>query len=174
MEYRSKASFLGLPLLHVATGTLTNGEYRRGVATAWIAVGDIAFGVIFSFGAIAVGGISFGGVALGLLPIGGATIGWFAIGGLGIGILSVAGAAIAWHGAVGGLAIAHHYAVGGLAIAPNVLTPPPSQFPMFAIPHSPFSVWDALFLVVLLAVLVVVTHKVQALRNHPAQPGPRG
>jgi hypothetical protein len=81
MEYRSSASFLGLPLVHIATGALTDGGCRRGVATAWFAVGDIAIGVFFACGGVALGGISLGGAALGLLPIGGFAFGLLAVGG---------------------------------------------------------------------------------------------
>jgi hypothetical protein len=55
MEYRSRVSFLGLPVIHVAVGGAVAGVYRRGVATGWIAVGDVAFGVLFSCGGVAVG-----------------------------------------------------------------------------------------------------------------------
>jgi hypothetical protein len=44
MDYESGLRFLGLPLLHVATGRVENGRYRRGIARGWVAVGDIAFG----------------------------------------------------------------------------------------------------------------------------------
>ena len=101
MEYRSSASFLGLPLVHVATGQSIDGRYRRGVATAWFAVGDIAIGVFFACGGVAVGGISLGGAALGLLPIGGFALGLFAVGGLGLGVVAVGGAAFAWYAAIG-------------------------------------------------------------------------
>src|SRR5262245_60795418 len=57
MEYRSSASLLGLPLVHIATGAVVDGRYRRGVATAWFAVGDIAIGMLFACGGVALGGV---------------------------------------------------------------------------------------------------------------------
>ena len=45
MEYRSKASLLGLPLVHVATGAIRNGRPVRGIARGWISVGEVSLGV---------------------------------------------------------------------------------------------------------------------------------
>ena len=76
MEYRSKTSFLGLPLVHIALGSARPGEpYRRGIATGWIAIGDIARGVLVASGGIAIGGICIGGVGLGLISFAGLSIG---------------------------------------------------------------------------------------------------
>src|SRR5438093_4305591 len=50
VEYRSNLSVLGLPLIHVATGAIAGGVYRRGGAMGWIAVGDVALGLFFSCG----------------------------------------------------------------------------------------------------------------------------
>src|SRR3990170_1514518 len=98
MDYRSKASLLGLPLIHVRTAEIVDGRVRRGVARGWVAVGDIAFGVVFSVGGVAWGGISLGGLA------------------------------IAWQGALGGVAIAKAYALGGLAIAEHANDPEAQEF----------------------------------------------
>ena len=114
MNYQSPVRFLGLPLVHVETGRLVEGSYRRGIAKGWLAVGDIAFG------ALAVGGVSAGGVgglSIGVLPVGGLALGIAAIGGLAIGILAVGGAALGWSGALGGVAVARDYAMGGAAAA---------------------------------------------------------
>jgi hypothetical protein len=35
MSYQSQGQLLGLPLLHVATGRVENGRYRRGIARGW-------------------------------------------------------------------------------------------------------------------------------------------
>jgi hypothetical protein len=51
MVYESRVRLLGLPLVHITTGRVEDGRYRRGIARGWIAVGDIAFG-----GLLAVGG----------------------------------------------------------------------------------------------------------------------
>jgi len=119
MQYQSRARLLGLPLVHVATGTLEGGRYRRGVARGWIALGDVAFGLLFSAGGVAIGGISVGGAAVGLISLGGASLGALALGGLAVGVVAVGGGAFALWGAIGGLALAGEYALGGLAIAPH-------------------------------------------------------
>jgi hypothetical protein len=166
MEYRSSASFLGLPLVHIATGALIDGRYRRGVATAWFAIGDIAVGVFFACGGVALGGVSVGGAALGLLPIGGFALGLLAVGGLGLGVVAVGGMALAWYAAIGGLAVAHDYAIGGVASARTVITPPSSEsLPFASIPHAPFHWPDALWLIAIAGALLVVALLTQARRK---------
>jgi hypothetical protein len=117
MNYRTKSAWLGLPLVHVSTGEIVEGRYRRGVAQGWIAIGDISFGVLLSVGGVALGGIALGGLALGGLAFAGMAVGAVAFGGSATGVVALGGAAIAWHGALGGLAIAREYALGGVAIA---------------------------------------------------------
>jgi hypothetical protein len=166
MEYRSRLSPLGLPLVHVAIGMRGAGGYARGVATGWIAVGDVAFGVLVACGGLAVGGLSLGGLSLGVLAMGGVAGGLAALGGMAAGGIAVGGAAIAWHAAVGGLAIAHHYAIGGLAIAPQILGPrapgSPSGYP---IPQAPFHLRDALWLLAIVAGLVLLVQQWRAKRE---------
>jgi hypothetical protein len=110
MAYQSTLRLLGLPLVHVAPGRLENGAHVRGVARGWIAVGDVAFGVLFAAGGFAVGGVAAGG--------GGALAWWTAFG----------GGAIAVWGAMGGLAVAQKFAIGGLAIAPHANDAAARQF----------------------------------------------
>ena len=167
MEYRSNATFLGLPLLHVAIGRGdASGHYRRGVATGWIAIGDIAVGVVLACGGMSLGGISLGGVAAGLLPIGGLALGLAAVGGLAIGITAIGGAAIGWRAAVGGFAMAHEYAIGGLAMAPHVIEPPGREaLPVSSIPHAPFDGTDAALLAMLVAALIVVARAIRIRRQ---------
>jgi hypothetical protein len=166
MDYRSRVRLLGLPLVHIATGTVTDGRYRRGVATAWFAIGDIAIGVFFACGGVALGGVALGGAALGLLPIGGFAMGLLTIGGVALGIVAVAGAAFAWYAAIGGLAVARNYAIGGVASAQKVITPPSSgSLPLSSIPHPPFHWSDALLLIVIVCVLVVLALSIQARRK---------
>jgi hypothetical protein len=155
MEYRSRASFLGLPLVHIALGSTVDGQFRRGIATGWIAIGDIARGLIAS-GGIAVGGVCIGGVALGVISFAGLSMGVLAFGGLAAGLYAVGGAAFAWQVAIGGLAVSHAYALGGAATAPHVIKPEPGgPFPLSSIPHAPFHAMDSImFGVLLFAVLV--------------------
>lgn len=126
-EYISPIRLLGLPLVHIRS------DYPRGAklrpVVAWIAIGDVAFGVLFSCGAISVGGISCGGLSVGLISLGGAAIGgllaigglamsaWAASGGMAIGYLAHGGCALAWHAAAGGVALAREFALGGMVSA---------------------------------------------------------
>lgn len=115
MSYQTSVRLLGLPLIHVATGRFLDGSYRRGIARGWVAIGDIAFGVLFSAGGVSVGAVSVGGLAAGVVSVGGLALGLASIGGLGIGALAAGGGAIGWSGALGGLAVAHDFANGGVA-----------------------------------------------------------
>lgn len=117
MEYRSKMELLGLPLIHVSTSKMVEGRFRRGVARGWIAVGDVALGVILAVGGVSIGAVSFGGAAVGILCVGGGALGFMALGGFSIGWLAIGGCAIGAEAALGGLAIAGKVALGGLAIA---------------------------------------------------------
>lgn len=122
MNYKSPISLLGLPLVHVAIGPHEGSSGVRGIATGWIAIGDIAFGVVFALGGLAVGGVSLGGLSVGVLAIAGLAVGIWSVGGLALGVFSLGGGAIAIWAAHGGLAIASEYAIGGLAIGSNANT----------------------------------------------------
>jgi RNA polymerase sigma factor (sigma-70 family) len=128
-EFRSRASLLGLPLVHVRIGD--RFDVLRGPVKAWIAIGSShAVGVIFASGGLAVAPISFGGVAIGLLPfgaiamglipIGALAVGGWAYGGLAAGWQAFGGCAIAWNAATGGMAFALDIARGGIANAVQV------------------------------------------------------
>jgi hypothetical protein len=123
MEYRSRARLFGLPLLHVATGSLVDGRYHRGVARGWVAVGDVSFGLLLSIGGIAAGGIALGGISVGGLAIAGVALGLFSAGGLALGLGALGGAAVAWSAAEGGLAVARDFALGGVAFATHANDP---------------------------------------------------
>lgn len=122
-EYRSSASFLGLPLVHVRYAP---PDENAGPAIGWIAVGDRAVGVLFALGAMSAGGVSVGSVSVGVLAVGGVSVGLISLGGVAFGLLALGtlsagwvalGAfAIAWRGATGAVAVARDYALGGLAI----------------------------------------------------------
>ncbi len=125
-EYKSKWTFLGLPLVHVRTGRPRGAPLRP--AVGWIAIGDLSIGVIVSIGGIAFGGISIGGLSVGLLSTGGLALGalacgglalglWMATGGMAVGYPPEGGCAVAWHAAQGGMAVAHDFALGGSAFA---------------------------------------------------------
>jgi len=122
-EYRSKLALLGLPLIHIRI----RGGLERGPVKAWIAAGDLAIGVIFALGAVAIAPISIGGLAvglltlggfaLGLLPFGGFSLGPWAMGGFAVGWQAFGGCAVGWVAALGGVAVAHGFAEGGVAVA---------------------------------------------------------
>ncbi len=107
-EYRSEATWMGLPLVHIAFGFGPDG--RPLVARGVVASGGVAIGVL-ALGGVALGGVTLGGVSLGLLALGGLALGYGAAGGM----------AIALWLAIGGLAISAQYAIGGLALAPHAL-----------------------------------------------------
>jgi len=98
IDYKSKTTFLGLPLLHVTT--------RMDPQTG---MGCVAKGII-AIGGRAKGVLAIGGAAMGIFAFGGAALGVFAFGGGAIGLVSL-----------GGLAIALVLALGGGAIAPVAL-----------------------------------------------------
>jgi len=118
--FKTKSSFLGFPLIHISFGYSEEGKYCRGKARGWIAIGDVSFGLLFSFGGIAMGGISFGGISAGLISFGGLSLGVLAIGGLAAGWMAFGGLALAVFASMGGFAAACDYAIGGAAFAENV------------------------------------------------------
>ncbi len=136
-EYRSRLSFLGLPLIHIRLGD--RFDLLRGPVKAWIAFGGLrAIGGLFAFGALAVAPISIGLCGIGLISVGGIVFGLSAhgaisfgalgFGGLAIGFCSLGGCAIAWKAAQGGVAIAHDFAVGGIAHAAQANNEIATQF----------------------------------------------
>ncbi|WP_309399641.1 serine/threonine-protein kinase [Cerasicoccus maritimus] len=119
LNYRSRASLFGVPLIHVATGVdeLTG---RKRVARGIVAVGDIAQGV-FAMGGLAMGVFAFGGLSIGVVGYGGLVLALLGIGGIAFGLLAAyAGMAIA-PVAMGGFAIGW-YANGGQAFGKHVYT----------------------------------------------------
>jgi RNA polymerase sigma factor (sigma-70 family) len=126
-EYRSRATLLGLPLVHARGGRLPGEKFKP--AIGWIAFGEVAYGLIangaVAVGLISIGGasfgiISFGGFAFGLLAFGGLSVGSIAMGGAAIGLVASGGVALGWHAALGGLAAARELALGGAAMAHHV------------------------------------------------------
>jgi len=114
VEYRSKASLFGWPLLHVATGmdpATGRGRHARGI----VAIGNTACGLI-AFGGVAIGGLAFGGLALGGLACGGGAIGLLAFGGLAVALLAAIGGGAIGPVAMGGGALGY-WAFGGGALA---------------------------------------------------------
>jgi serine/threonine protein kinase len=114
-EYRSRAHFLGIPLVHVQLGPRLPGQGPR-VARGWVAwgpraIGGIAFGGssvgIIAVGGLAFGGLGFGGLASGLLAFGGFACGGLSFGGMTAGVVTIGGMATGYY-AVGGEAYGAH------------------------------------------------------------------
>ncbi|HEX4265233.1 MAG TPA: RNA polymerase sigma factor [Verrucomicrobiae bacterium] len=130
-EYRSGASLLGLPLVHVRIGD--RFDVLRGPVKAWFAVGSShAIGVLFASGGLAVAPISFGGIAIGLVPFGAIALGMFSLGAISAGIWAYGAAAVGWqvfsgcgfalNAAMGGVVAARDFAIGGIAHAAQANT----------------------------------------------------
>jgi hypothetical protein len=108
-RWESQRRVFGLPLVAVATGPDPAKGEKRGVARAWIAVGDVAVGAV-AFGGVAFGGVAVGGVGAGGVGLGGIGAGLLVgAGGMGIGLGLGAGGM-----AIGGIA-SGGMAVGGVA-----------------------------------------------------------
>jgi RNA polymerase sigma factor (sigma-70 family) len=135
-EYRSRATLLGLPLVHFRGGQARGQKAQP--AIGWIALGEVAYGILLAGGSVAVGGISFGGwsvgiisfggFALGLLAFGGYAVGGIALGGTAIGMIACGAIALGWHAALGGMAAARELAIGGAALANHVNDPVAREF----------------------------------------------
>lgn len=113
-EYKSKRTWLGLPLFHINIG------YRRGkpyIAKGIFAFGTVAIGVV-SLGVLALGGVAFGALSLGVLALGALAAGGGAFGAIAAGLVACGGVA-AGVLAFGGVSLGQ-YAVGGAAIASRV------------------------------------------------------
>jgi RNA polymerase sigma factor (sigma-70 family) len=127
-EYRSRATFLGLPLVHIRIGDRFDALQKP--VQAWFAMGNYAYGGLLAFGGIVIapfaigfcgiGLIPFSGIAIGLIPVGGIALGGWTYGGLAIGWQSLGCISIALNLAAGNIAIARDYAMGHLAIAAHV------------------------------------------------------
>jgi RNA polymerase sigma factor (sigma-70 family) len=124
-EYRSRTSFLRLPLIHIRFGG--PGTLRNHPIKAWIAMGDAAIGGLFALGGLAVAPVCVGGLALGGLVFGGFAcggvvyagfgLGVWALGGLVLGLSAIGACAVGWTAALGAIAVAHQFAQGSAAVA---------------------------------------------------------
>jgi hypothetical protein len=123
MEYKSRATLFGLPIIHVSTGRIVDGKFKRGIAKGWVAVGDISFGVVLSLGGVAFGGIAAGGLSFGVLAMAGLSVGIYSFGGAAFGVWALGGLAVAFYASIGGAAIATEYALGGVAVAEHMNNP---------------------------------------------------
>ena len=118
IDFRSRATLFGLPLLHVASG-IDPATGRKRVARGIIAVGDHAQGV-FAFGGIALGVFAFGGFSGGVFAWGGFSIALLTYAGFGIGLIAALGGCALAPIAVGGTAIGY-WSYGGMAYGIHAL-----------------------------------------------------
>ncbi|HEY3391586.1 MAG TPA: hypothetical protein VGK58_02685 [Lacipirellulaceae bacterium] len=103
-EYKSRAEFAGMPLLHYTYGICPETG-RRVTARGVIAIGRFARGII-AIGHVAVGLIAFGQASLGLVfGVGQATAGAFCVGQLALGVIFGAGQVATGYIAVGQIAV---------------------------------------------------------------------
>ena len=79
-EYRSRATFLGLPLLHIRIGD--RFDLLQKPVKGWIAMGNYAIGGLLAFGGIAIAPIGIGLCGIGLIPFAGIAIGLIPLGGI--------------------------------------------------------------------------------------------
>ncbi len=119
IEYKSKVTFMGIPLIHVKLSRYGKPVVARGI----IAIGTFSVGVI-SIGAVPFGLISLGGFAFGIFSFGGFAAGLLmAMGGFAAGALALGGV-VAGLGAIGGVALGDiavgEVARGTVAIGANV------------------------------------------------------
>lgn len=127
-EYKSRATFCGVPLVHVRFGMQEKGDKP---VFGWIAIGDRAVGILFAWGglavgfcavgAVSVGVVSFGGIGFGIIAAGAICYGWWAMGAISMGVHAVGSLfASAWETAQGGFMVMSQYvAAGQLAVAPH-------------------------------------------------------
>ncbi len=128
-EYRSRAAFLGFPLVHVKLAMAEEGQKP---AVGWIAAGDRAYGLLFAWGGITVAPISVGIVSFGLVTAGAVGIGLVGMGMIGAGVLGMGAvglgykayastSALGWESAFSqGFSIAKEAAIGPIAYANEV------------------------------------------------------
>lgn len=142
-EYRSRATFFDVPLLHARFCLPEEGSAP---VFGWIALGDRAYGLLFAWGGVAIAPISAGLVTGGLFSVGVVSAGLIALGTLGIGSIAVGATSIgvhasAWLAALGwetaqscGFASALTAARAPVAFAEQANTPLAQAF--FANPHA--------------------------------------
>jgi hypothetical protein len=128
-EYKSKRTWLGLPLIHIVTRVdpmTGKSKEARGV----FAFGGKACGV-FAMGGVARGFIACGGVAMGVISVGGVSMGLLSYGGFVLALLMSNGGISIGPLAAGVIAIGL-LAFGGLGI---------SMFPISGPDASAFASW---------------------------------
>ena len=120
-SYRSRISFLGLPLVNLQF--VDDKTKKQEIVRGWIAGGGRAIGGFFAFshgvaiapiaiGSVAVGFVALGGLAVGLLAAGPFALGVFACGTFAEGWKVAGGLVVGWKAAIGVWAVAREFALG--------------------------------------------------------------
>lgn len=113
--YQSGTKLFGLPLIDVHFGHSREQPLARGYARGWIALGDVAYGIVFALGGFAAGGVALGGIAIGGVSVGAVAAGGGAYGLIAAGYVAVGTIfAAAVDAACGLVAMARHVASGTL------------------------------------------------------------
>ncbi|MGZ4965495.1 MAG: serine/threonine-protein kinase, partial [Limisphaerales bacterium] len=171
VDYKSKATLFGWPLVAVARGKdpLT-GRVRiargiiaiGGVAQGFVAIGGVAMGC-FAFGGLALGIFGYGGMAIALLSSGGMGVGLLlAVGGLGIGPIALGGMAVGYLAYGGGAAGPHAYS----AISHDALA---ERFFMPWAPHA-IAVMQGVNLILCVIIVLIATFVPMLLAKRAPQP----
>jgi len=159
-EYKSRLCLAGIPLLHFRLGM---PEKNDKPVIGWLAGGDIAYGLLFAWGGIAIAPISVGLLSVGLISVGAVGIGIIGLGTIGIGIIGFGASVIAYKGyaslsALGwesalsaGFSIANDAALGPIAFANQTNNEQAAEIANLATFGQSY-VW----LLALIAVLVIV------------------
>lgn len=114
-EYKSKKTFMGMPLVHVniglrpvrAKGVIAIGNAAQGIIAIGIAgvgiitLAPVGVGLLFALGVCAVGGIALGSLALGVIAGGAISVGVFTMGALAVGQFSFGALAVGQQIAIG-------------------------------------------------------------------------
>ncbi|MDE6386530.1 MAG: helix-turn-helix domain-containing protein [Lachnospiraceae bacterium] len=114
-EYKSKKTFLGMPLVHVniglrpvrAKGVIAIGNAAQGIIAIGIAglgiitLAPVSVGLLLAVGVCAVGGIALGSLAVGVIACGAICVGVFTLGALAVGQFSFGALAVGQQIAIG-------------------------------------------------------------------------
>ena len=117
-EYKSKRTFLGLPLVHVniglkpvhAKGVIAIGNVAQGIIAIGIAgvgvitLAPVGVGLLLAIGCVVVGGVALGSLAVGVIAMGAVCCGIFTMGAVAVGQFSYGALALGSQIAVGDVA----------------------------------------------------------------------
>ncbi|MDE6748300.1 MAG: helix-turn-helix domain-containing protein [Lachnospiraceae bacterium] len=117
-EYKSKKTFMGLPLVHInfglkpvrAKGIIAIGNAAQGIIAIGIAgvgvitLAPVGVGLLLAIGCIVVGGVALGSLAVGVIAMGAVCCGIFTMGAVAIGQFSYGAFALGSQIAVGDVA----------------------------------------------------------------------